>query len=152
MMHAKRIYIGIVGLVIIALAAAGCFFERISWSPDGRYVAFADHEGGNLWRWDSQTGRTEEISLSIPREWSGAVPVTGKVMACRYLPTGDRLLCLAETKDGSDDVDLFLRDMASGSCSRVDTDVAPYFDASPDGKRAYYMNTDFREALTVTTI
>ena len=79
------------GLAVVLLFAAllgGCFFERLSWSPDGRYLVFTGGEDGKLWRWDSETEKTEELILQLASENSLDPPkaVEQNVVACRHMP------------------------------------------------------------------
>ena len=40
----------------LLLSLTGCW-ERLSWSPNGRYLAFIGPDDGAIWLWDTRGGR-----------------------------------------------------------------------------------------------
>lgn len=131
-------------MLCLALSMSGCLFEQVSWSPDGRYVVFtsgSDEETKVLWRWDSETGRTEEL---VPHQTSGgwfsqSTPIDEKVFGCRYLPSGKKVLLMTEGDDGAN---IYLMDPNGRNCNLRASDVGPYIDVSKSGEKMYYVSED----------
>lgn len=121
------------GLVLIGLTAilsAGCLFEKLAWSPDGKSLLYAAGDDTLIWRYDVATGALEGRKLHIGH--------SSKVYACRWTPKGDRAVVLFE--NGDDDGEIFLFDPSregSGNCKWVDGQCSPFFDVAPDGS-VYY--------------
>jgi hypothetical protein len=94
--NVSRIGLGALGLLI--LAATGCLWDLVSWSPDGRFIAFVDKGSGELWRWDTQTESVQRLTMEIDDKTSRTTIAT-KAAGCRYLPGGDKLTVLNERGD-----------------------------------------------------
>jgi len=137
----------------LALAATGCFWDMISWSQDGRYVAFfnpGDDDGNNpdagvLWRWDVSQERAEKLELR-----DDATPdivdrtLHGAVQGCRYMPDGKHMAVLVmppgeKTSDGN--LDLWLRDANGPASVKVASGVGMTFDVGPNGTLYYVRET-----------
>ncbi|HUT24048.1 MAG TPA: hypothetical protein VM492_06890 [Sumerlaeia bacterium] len=137
---------GTAALLIVALSLAGCFCEVVSWSPDGRFVAFAEHGEGDgdfkLWRWDSRTGKTEDLAIVVPEAWTSSSPVREKVSSCRYLPSRSKILVLTESAEDHENCDYYLMDLETEQSSYVALNALPGFDVSADGESIYYVKED----------
>lgn len=143
MNNMQRIKIA-VGAVLFCglLALSGCFFEILSWSPDGRFLVTPGPKAGTLLRYDTQSGKTEE--LAIQRLAEGKLEtLPAAIMSCHYLPDGKNILLLTDKggKDGgeSEAESLYLYDGSANRATRIDSDVAPYLDVTADGKNVYYV-------------
>src|SRR5437868_15448370 len=75
----RKIFAPLILLLTLALA---CIPDQLSWSPDGRSLAFVRQADKFLWLWDSQSGQAKKI----------AGDGTNAVTSCRYLPSGDKLI------------------------------------------------------------
>jgi hypothetical protein len=133
----KRNTLSLAGLLALMVILTSCFYQCLSWSPDGRYLAFAAGEIGKLWRWDSQKGSMEAINLS-PSD--GASEVSGNIKSCGYLPSGDRIVALAEKEKKAS---LYLLDpsRADKNTTTVAENVSLAFDISRQGN-IYYVKED----------
>jgi Tol biopolymer transport system component len=135
--------------VALALVATGCFWDMISWSPDGRYIAFFDPGGddkspdaGVLWRWDVAQERAEKLDLR-----DDATPdlddrtVHGMVQGCHYMPDGKHLAVLVAPGTKDDKLDLWLRAVNGDSSVKIASGVEQTFDVGPDGTIYYVRKT-----------
>lgn len=71
--------------LLTALGLAGCapLTDQLSWSGDGRYLAFIHPQTRNLWLWDAAT---ESPRLLLEQKLVGA----------RFLPSGSEIVCVVE--------------------------------------------------------
>lgn len=122
----------------LLVLCCGCV-ELLSWSPDGKWVAFIDSDE-TLWLWDVQKQESKKIA-------EGAI-------GCRFMPSGHLVF---EQKSGFEPVSLFggrmtmsdnceawlqvLRPEDSSSYSTI-ADVVGLFGASRDGRYWYYARPD----------
>jgi hypothetical protein len=134
----KRIKTGLtIGVGLVLAAFTGCFFEKIAWSPDGRFIFYADYaDKSKLWLWDSQTRETRRAPLRRRGADGEPVEFPAAVESCRYLPSGKQvLLSMSHDKDQSS---LQLLDTKTELCDHVASDTLPCADISSDGKRILY--------------
>jgi len=131
-----------IGVGLVLLAFTGCFFEKIAWSPDGRYVVYSDYDKGKLWRWDSQTGETQAVPLRESAAFGKKEAIDDSVNSCRYLPSGKQILVVTGKGRDNDVCSHYLLDVPTGLCDRIASDTLLYFDVSSDGNRILYMKTD----------
>jgi hypothetical protein len=81
----------LIACVITLLCLTGCW-EYFSWSPGGRYLAFAGSDD-RPWQWDTRTGLASQMSAS-----------EGKVAQVMYLASADKyLLRYCEDDEGYED-------------------------------------------------
>jgi len=131
-----------IGVWMVLVAFTGCFFEKITWSPDGRYVVYSDYDKGKLWRWDSQTGETQAVPLRESATSGKKEAIDDSVNSCRYLPSGKQILVVTGQGRDNDVCKHYLLDVRTGLCDRIASDTLLYFDVSSDGNRILYMKTD----------
>jgi len=133
-----------VGAVLFCglLTLSGCFFEILSWSPDGRFLVTPGPKAGTLLRYDTQSDKTEVMTIQRLAEGKRE-PLPAAIMSCHYLPDGKNILLLTDKggKDGgeSEAESLYLYEGSSDRATRIDSDVAPYLDVTADGKNVYYV-------------
>jgi WD40 repeat protein len=76
-----------VGAVFLCglLTLSGCFFEILSWSPDGRFLVTPGPKEGTLSRYDTQSGKTEELVIQRLNDGKGnpCPPRSCPVVICR---------------------------------------------------------------------
>jgi WD40 repeat protein len=72
-------------LAALALSISGCFYETLSWSPDGRYLALIEGEDRTLYLWDSQTQKTHRVCDGV--------------LSCRFIPSGHLLFAIEPGHD-----------------------------------------------------
>lgn len=136
-MFKKLFYIILTGIIFML---TGCYDQLISWSPDGRYVLYSIPEETELWRWDSKTGKTEEIKLLI-RKGSGDPPskpetLHKKIKGSRYISGGAKAAVLTTSDD------LYLLDFKTGLCELVDDSAGSGFYSSEDDEILYYVRQE----------
>lgn len=129
--------IAAVAALLVTALLTGCFFEKIAWSPDGRFAYFTGHEESGFWVWDSETGLTKEVELRVALGGLGTMPVDEEVTSCRATPAGDDLLVMTKDKQDDDRYNVYLYDPKSDSCAPIASAVMPYFDISRDGRQFY---------------
>ncbi len=95
-----------------------------TWSPDGRWIAFA--MAGDIWRIPSRGGTAEQLTTG---PWYHFEP--------SWSPDGSRIAMTVETGDG---LDIALLEVESGAVARLveggGVDVQPAW--SPDGRFVYF--------------
>lgn len=143
----KKNVLSLAGVLALFLILTSCFYESLSWSPDGRYLAFASGDAGKLWRWDGQTGLMEGISLGLSGQ-SGPSPAEASVKSCGYLPAGDRIAVLTEVQNNIRNLYLLDPGRSEKNCTPIGEDVSLYFDISRQGK-IYYIKADKEKGATV---
>jgi len=112
----------LIPLVLLAAALPGCY-ELISWSANGRYIAFCEPDPGRLWLWD---GRSERLQVVCDND----------MVMCRFLPWGKEILYGVENND----VNLYTFRLDTGKHRKVVADLAPLtYDVSPNGQYLYYI-------------
>ncbi len=133
------------------LTLSGCFFEILSWSPDGRFLVTPGPKAGTLLRYDTQSGKTEELTIQRLAEGKREV-IPASIVSCHYLPDGKGILLLTDKggKDGgeSEEESLYFYEESQDLATRIDSGVGPYLDVTPDGKNVYYVakrETDGKE-------
>ena len=145
----KRVKTGLtIGVGLVLLVFTGCFFEKITWSPDGRYVVYSDYEKGKLWRWDSRTGETQAVPLRESTISEKKEAIDDSVNSCRYLPSGKQILVVTGKGRDNDVCNQYLLDVSTGLCDRIASGTLLYFDVSSDGNRILYMKTDKEKRRT----
>jgi Tol biopolymer transport system component len=124
------------------LTLSGCFFEILSWSPDGRFLVTPGPKMGILLRYDTQSGKTEELAIQRLAEGKRE-PLPAAIVSCHYLPDGKGILLLTDKggKDGgeSEEESLYFYEVSQNLATRIDSGVGPYLDVTPDGKNVYYV-------------
>jgi len=141
-MSKKKKMLGWAGLVAFMAILTSCFYETLSWSPDGRYLAFAAGDAGKLLRWDSQTETMEEIKVvsGVP-----AIDVSDSVKSCAYLPSGEAIAIQTENHER---VGLYEMNVNSPDkrCSVIaeGEGVMQAFDVSRQGS-IYYVKEDYKK-------
>ncbi|MBN1868015.1 hypothetical protein JW916_12075 [Candidatus Sumerlaeota bacterium] len=124
----------IVLLFLAALWLVGCFTgDRISWSADGRSMAFIGPDDKALWVHDTHAGESRRLTGT-------GTKVEGEIMCVRFLPAGTRLLFGENIKeDGGDSVRLRSVDVLNPGEFRdvVAKTEWPSFDVSSDGRKVY---------------
>jgi Tol biopolymer transport system component len=131
-----------IGVGLVLAAFTGCFFEKITWSPDGRYVVYSDYDKCQLWRWDSRTGETQAVPLRESTAAGTQEGIDESVNSCRYLPSGKHILVVTGKGRDNDVCNQYLLDVRTGLCDRIASGTLLYFDVSSDGNRILYMKTD----------
>jgi Tol biopolymer transport system component len=136
--------------VLLPLPLAGCFFEKIAWSPDGRYIVYANYSDTTvLWRWDSKTGETQEMPLRKPSESGKDEVLEEQVQSCRYLPSGKQMLVV--TGKDENNCSFYVLDVRTSRCEQIADGAQMYFDLSPDGKRLLYVSKENNGTCIVET-
>jgi len=104
-------------------------FANTAWSPDGRVIAAAAHDGPDrktvLFAIDSATGAMQPIG---PKRWD--------VVTClRWLPAGAGLLVAATDRNVNDRVQIWVVDYPAATARGITNDLAAYvqLDLAADG-------------------
>ena len=114
--------------IMLLVALTGCPpFEMVSWSPNGRYLAFIGPDDSKLWIWDTSEDK------AIAKKWE----VDTDVVHCRFV-TDDELIIFR--KRGEDTYDLYMRNIKKETWKVLvhDTSIEKY-DVSQDGRYLYYV-------------
>lgn len=107
---------------------AGCVVDPVSWSPDGRYLAYVGSTDQRLCVLDSQTHEVKTLS-------------DDSIVACRFLPNGQEILYGAGAgKDN--EVDFYKVDINTGEREYLVPKASFYFDTSDDGRFLYYIKSN----------
>ncbi|HBF34452.1 TPA: hypothetical protein DDW35_07795 [Candidatus Sumerlaeota bacterium] len=135
-------------LPLMLLMFTGCFWQILSWSPDGRWVAFvvdkdkSDGKEKMTYRCDTHTGETKELPLENRDGWFGKTEtLLGDPVSCRYLPKSNALLTVVQykPKDGGDERWLLYQSKpGSNKCVLLASEAPTVLDVSKDGQRIYY--------------
>ena len=117
----------------IVILLPGCY-EILSWSSDGRYLAFVKPRQG-LWLWDTET--------QTPRQLLGNT----RVLDCKYLPSGKSILVdLHNSENDNTETDVYRLTLKSGELELLVPECVQYlYDVSPDGRYLYYLAPDGEE-------
>ncbi len=120
-------------MIAIALASTllltGCpWWETLSWSPNGRYLAFVGPDVGKLWIWDTMTDE------AAPSGWDD-----DRIVHCRFITDED--LVVFKLLEGSDDNSaLWKGRLGDEPLEGLTEETTPWsYDVSPDGKYLYYV-------------
>jgi Tol biopolymer transport system component len=113
----------------IGVFGAGCIPDRLSWSPDGRYLAFVGPDDKALWIWDTRTGEAERLT-GMGRDYKA------EILFCRYLPSGNEILFGAGSMEKA--ALLRLDPRRPNVTHSIADDVSPYYGLSKDGEYIYY--------------
>lgn len=111
--------------------------DQITWSPDGRYVAFNRPGDGKPWLWDTRKNKARKIGDQ-------------SVSAMRYLPSGELLAVVPQeiqTPKPEKWTDFDLLSVRSGKLSPL-YQHAPEncsLNLSSDGQTLYYIATETKE-------
>src|SRR2546421_4348466 len=116
-------------LLVFLLGLTSCL-DKLSWSPDGRYLAFAGDEDGMFRLWDNGLRRWKTISVGIKE------PIKG----CHYLFAENRILLLAGGNDNSADLYRYDFNTSDGACSKIAGNVSLYIESSRLGDVFYTAN------------
>ena len=133
-------------ILLVGILQGGCLFDRISWSPDGRCVAFIGPNDRNLWLWDTQSKKAEKIQ-------------NGEIACCRYLPNGQGILYglapqVGKPERDSGKADLHLYNPATRGDVGLVNQIEPIsFDVSPDSRLLYYVEeTEEKEPYVLRSL
>jgi hypothetical protein len=121
----------IVLFFLVALSLVGCFpGDQISWSSDGRYMAFIGPDDDALWVCDTRTGESKRLT-------GKGTAVENAIMCVRFVPNGTSLV-FGETLEGSGSDSVRLREVDVEKPGEFRDVVAKTewgsFDISPDGR------------------
>ncbi|MCL5270834.1 MAG: hypothetical protein M1457_09870 [bacterium] len=114
-------------LLLAALAIGSCIPDRVSWSPDGRHVAFIHPGDFHLWLWDTRNEKPRSL-------------VTQKIYLCRF--AADGRLFYSPDVGGKGEIHALQSADWSATAAPADTrladDITGFYDLSPDGRYLYY--------------
>lgn len=146
-MFKKLFYITLAGIILML---TGCYDQLVSWSPDGRYILYSIPDETTLWRWDSKTGKAEEIKLLV-RKGSGKPSskpeiLHKEIMGSKYISGGTKAAILTTGEE------LYLLDFKTGLCELVDDNVGSGFYASEDDETLYYVRQEGDKGKEIFTL
>ncbi len=115
----------------LLLSLTGCW-ERLSWSPNGRYLAFIGPDDGAIWLWDTREGEASPLEGDALQN----------VWHCQFF-SNRGLVYFPQREGGSDKWDLWLCRGRERRTELVAVNSSPsQCCVSADGKYLYYITHD----------
>jgi Tol biopolymer transport system component len=118
--------------IAILLLCNGCnltfpFPQSITWSPDGKTIAFVPPDDQRLWIWDTRTGEAKRLT--------GTDRNLDKEVQCpRFLPSGkDIIVCAEEDTIYKVNID------SPNNAALIDKGAGSLFNLSLNGDKLYYI-------------
>ena len=119
-------------LVLILLFCQGCnlkfpFPQNISWSPDGKSIAFVSPDDSSLWLWDTRTGEAKRLTGPDRN-------LKENVQSPMFLPSGKEIIVCAE-----EEAICRVGIEPPNNATLIDNNVSSLFNITIQGKKMYYI-------------
>lgn len=129
-MNTKRL---LILQTLVAFFFSSCIYDTMTWSPDGRYLAYIAPGDNQLWLWDNLRGESRLL--------------TGQqTVNCRFVPTGQEVVFGVHQSD--EKYNYFRVNIHSNEIQPIASNIGLHYELSADGRYFYFIRDNDGENTT----